>query len=191
MTERRLLTADRAGERLDVFLARSLPDLSRAHAQRLIGEGHVQVDARPAKASLRLDLGQPVEVALPAPAPLALEAEPIPLAVIYEDADLIVVDKPAGMAVHPAPGHERSTLVNALLHCPDLGGSGLVRPASSTAWIRTRAACWWWRRTTAQLALTRQMAERTTREEYLALVGAHRHRRHDRRADRPSSPTAG
>jgi 23S rRNA pseudouridine1911/1915/1917 synthase len=158
---------------LDVFLARSLDDLSRAHAQRLIGEDLVRVDGRPAKASQRLDAGETVEVVIPAPVPVSLEAEPIPLDVVYEDADLIVVDKPAGMTVHPAPGHERSTLVNALLaHCPDLAGiEGTLRPGivhrldKDTSGLLVVA-----KNDRAQLGLARQMAERTARKEYLALV---------------------
>ena len=173
MTARHVLTADRTGERLDVFLARSLPDLSRAHAQRLIAEGHVRVDGALAKPSLRLEYGARIEVEQPAPAPVELQPEAITLAVVHEDADVIVVDKPAGMAVHPGPGHAGATLVNALLaHCPDLAGiEGSLRPGivhrldKDTSGLLVAA-----KNDTAQLGLAAQMAERTARKEYLALV---------------------
>lgn len=173
MTARTSLTTDRGGERLDVFLARRVPHLSRAHAQRLIDVGAVRVDGHPTKPSVRLEPGQHVELEVPSPAAVGLEAEAIPLSVFYEDADLIVVAKPAGMAVHPAPGHERSTLVNALLaHCPDLAGiEGTLRPGivhrldRDTSGLLVVA-----KHDHAQLALARQMAERSVRKEYLALV---------------------
>ena len=173
MNASQTLIADRAGERLDVFLSRSLPDLSRAHAQRLIAEGHVRIGRESAKASTRLEDGMRVEVERPAPAPVELEAEAIPLSVLYEDADLIVVNKPAGMAVHPGPGHERSTLVNALLaHCPDLAGiEGTLRPGivhrldKDTSGLLIVA-----KNDRAQLRLSAQMASRAMRKEYLALV---------------------
>jgi len=173
MTARHALTADTPGERLDVFLARSLPDLSRTHAQRLIAEGHVRIDGQTPKPSLRLEPGALVEVERPDPVATDLEPEAIPLTVAYEDPDVIVVDKPAGMAVHPAPGHERSTLVNALLaHCSDLAGiEGTLRPGivhrldKDTSGLLVVA-----KNDRAQLALTAQMAARTARKEYLALV---------------------
>ncbi|MGD9889667.1 MAG: RluA family pseudouridine synthase [Dehalococcoidia bacterium] len=173
MSARHMLAADRAGERLDVFLARSLPDLSRAHAQRLIAEGCVQVNGGTARPSLRLEAGARVAVEIPEPAAIDLTPEAIPLSVKYEDADLIVVDKPAGMPVHPGPGHERSTLVHALLaHCPDLAGiEGTARPGivhrldKDTSGLLVVA-----KNDRAQMALQGQMAARTARKEYLALV---------------------
>ena len=173
MTTRHRLTADAPGERLDVFLARRQPDLSRAHAQRLIGEGRVRINGAAAKASRRLEAGEQVEVEIPPAAPVSLEAQPIPLAVVYEDEDLIVIDKPAGMPVHPGPGHERSTLVNAVLaRCPDLAGiEGSLRPGivhrldKDTSGLLIVA-----KNDRAQTGLAAQMAARTTRKEYLALV---------------------
>jgi 23S rRNA pseudouridine1911/1915/1917 synthase len=173
MTGRHTLTADRGGERLDVFLARSLPDLSRAHAQRLIAEGHVRIEGENPKPSLRVEAGARIEVEIPAPVPIAPRPESIPLAVLYEDRDLLVVDKPAGMPVHPGPGHEGATLVNALLaHCPDLTGiEGSLRPGivhrldKDTSGLLVVA-----KNDRAQLALQSQMAARTARKEYLALV---------------------
>jgi 23S rRNA pseudouridine1911/1915/1917 synthase len=99
--------------------------------QRLIDDGHVQVGGMVAsKAGARLRAGDVVEVRVPPAAPLELVAEAIPLAILFEDADLVVLDKPAGLVVHPAPGHSRGTLVNALLHhCTDLSGiGGVLRP---------------------------------------------------------------
>jgi len=173
VTVRHALSADRPGERLDVFLARSLPDLSRAHAQRLIAEGRVRVDGAAAKPSLRLESGAQIKVEQPDPEPIDLQPEAIPLEVVYEDADVVVVDKAAGMPVHPGPGHAGATLVNALLaHCPDLTGiEGSVRPGivhrldKDTSGLLVVA-----KNDRAQLTLARQMAERATRKEYLALV---------------------
>ena len=118
------------GERLDRFLSRRCLDLSRSRAQALIGEGRVVVDGKVVKASARVRVGQAVEVRMPEPAQSGLAAQDIPLEVVYEDGDLLVVNKRAGMATHPAPGHPDGTLVNAVLaRCPDLRGiGGTVRP---------------------------------------------------------------
>jgi len=122
------LVVDRSGERLDVLIARVLPGLSRARAQRLIGLGLVSLDGRPAKAGARLKLNQVVEVNLPPPEPSGLEPEAMDLEVVYEDEHLLVINKPPGLVVHPAPGHPSGTLVNALLaRCPDLKGVGGVQ----------------------------------------------------------------
>lgn len=120
-----------AGEqRLDVFLAACLQELSRAQLQRLIEDGQVLVDGRSSRASLRVRPGQRVEVRIPPPQPAEPRPETIPLAVAYEDGDLLVLEKPAGLVVHPAPGSPDGTLVNALLaHCDDLSGvGGVTRP---------------------------------------------------------------
>ncbi|HXG35874.1 MAG TPA: RluA family pseudouridine synthase, partial [Dehalococcoidia bacterium] len=124
------LIAERPGERLDVFLARNAPELSRSYAQKLIESGLVTVSGARAKPSLRLSGGESIAAVIPPPEEISLEPERMPLAVLYQDADVIVVDKPAGIAVHPAPGHSRGTLVNALLAvCPDLSGiGGRLRP---------------------------------------------------------------
>jgi len=116
--------------RLDVVVAERLPNLSRSRIARLAGEGRIRVDGRPRKPACRLRAGQTVRVDVPPAAPSRLEAEPIPLDVVYEDADLLVVNKPAGLTVHPAPGHPSGTLVNAILALvPDLPGvGGAVRP---------------------------------------------------------------
>ena len=116
-----------AGMRLDAFLAARLPELSRSRAASLVQEGCVTVNGRPVSKSCRLSGGETLSVSLPEqPADTALTAQDIPLDVVYEDDDVIVVNKPAGLVVHPAPGHPDGTLVNALLHhCGDsLSGIG-------------------------------------------------------------------
>ena len=113
------------GERLDVYLADRRSDLSRSRIRRLIDDGNVTVDGCPTKASTRLVAGQTVALDLPPPSPAELRPWDIPLSVVFEDDDLIVIDKPAGMTVHPAPGNEDRTLANAVLaHAPDIEGIG-------------------------------------------------------------------
>lgn len=128
--QRHPVGAEHAGRRLDVFVAQVCPDLSRAAAQRLIREGRVLLDGEPAKPSKAVPAGSVVRVEIPPPRPYRAEPEDIPLDIIYEDADLIVVNKPSGMVVHPAAGNWEGTLVNALLaHCGDLAGiGGELRP---------------------------------------------------------------
>ena len=119
------LTLDRPGERLDKAIAEALPDISRTQCQRLIAEGHVRIGDRPVKAGQRLKGGERITIIIPPIQQTSLIAEAIPLDIQYEDRDMLLVNKPAGMVVHPAPGHERGTLVNAILaHCPDLHGVG-------------------------------------------------------------------
>ncbi len=127
-----LLTAENnAGARLDSFLASAVDGVSRAAAAKLIENGRVLVDGKAAAKSCRLAGTETVAVTLPEPEPIEAEAQDIPLAVVYEDADVIVVNKPAGLVVHPAPGHPDGTLVNALLHhcAGSLSGvGGALRP---------------------------------------------------------------
>mgnify|MGYP000064532635 CR=1 FL=1 len=104
------------GERLDAFLAAKLPELSRSAVQKLIDEGFVTLKGQKVKKNRRVSAGELYEVALPEPEAAGTEAEDIPLDIVYEDRDVIVVNKPKGMVVHPAPGHSGGTLVNALLH---------------------------------------------------------------------------
>ena len=125
------LTADREGERLDAFLARSVPGLTRSAAQKLLEDGAVTLSGRPGKKNDRTAAGMEVSLTLPQPEPLDVLPQNIPLDVVYEDDDVIVVNKPVGMVVHPAPGHPDGTLVNALLyHCgSSLSGiNGVLRP---------------------------------------------------------------
>ena len=146
MTESLRIEDDESNLRLDVFLSARFPDISRAHLQRLIGTHAVLVNGKPGKASYRTRPGDEIAVNLPAARPLEqAEPEDIPLDVVYEDADLIVINKPKGLVVHPAPGAEAGTLVNALLaHCgaqPVRRSAALCGPASCIAWIKIRPAC--------------------------------------------------
>lgn len=125
------LTADRAGERADQFLARSLPQLTRSGVQRLLEDKRVTCSGEPVKKNRKTAPGEVYVVNLPAPEPIQAAAQDIPLDVVYEDQDVIVVNKPVGMVVHPAAGHPDGTLVNALLyHCGNSlsGINGLLRP---------------------------------------------------------------
>lgn len=167
------LIADRSGERLDVFVARRRPDLSRSRIRHLVDEGLVTVDGAQVKAASRVTEGSTVAVTVPPPTEATIEAEEIPLSIVYEDADIIVVDKPAGLTVHPAPGHPRGTLVNALLAaCPDLQGvGGTLRPGivhrldKDTSGLIIVA-----KNDRAQRALQAQLKEREVKKTYLALV---------------------
>ena len=126
-----LLTADRSGERADAALARLAPDLTRSAAQRLLEEGRVLREGRPLRKNDKLQAGDVLALDLPEPQPVALEPEDIPLDIVYEDGDLLVINKPKGLVVHPAAGHWSGTLVNALLyHCRDSlsGINGELRP---------------------------------------------------------------
>ena len=133
MADKYRFTVDEARVRLDVFVARKCPDLSRTYAQKLIADGLVTVNGRIEKPGTRLNAGDIVEVESPqATTPVGLASEAIAVPIVYEDNDLLVVDKPPGLTVHPAPGSPlATTLVNALLaHIPDLAGIGEpLRPA--------------------------------------------------------------
>jgi 23S rRNA pseudouridine1911/1915/1917 synthase len=162
-----------AAPRLDRFLAEHAADLSRSAAARLIRTGLVTVNGRAARAADRLAPGDVVELDVPEAVTMAAAAEPILLEVVYEDEDLVVVNKPAGMVVHPAPGHHTGTLVNALLgrggpwsstggevrpgivHRLDKGTSGLIVAARNDAGHR---------------ALSLQLSTRTLSRTYLAIV---------------------
>jgi len=122
--------AETETSRVDHFLCREMPGESRANIQRLIENGHVLVDGSTVKPSHKLKGGELLEVEIPEPQPAQPQAEQIPLEVLYEDSDLIVINKEAGMVVHPGPGTASGTLVNALLaHCTDLSGiGGELRP---------------------------------------------------------------
>ena len=132
MDERTLTAgAEEAGRRLDAFLAEALPELTRSAAARLCQEGRVTAEGRPLAKNARLTGGEVLTVTLPDPEPLEAAPQDIPLDVVYEDGDVIVVNKPKGLVVHPAPGHPDGTLVNALLHhCGNSlsGVGGALRP---------------------------------------------------------------
>ena len=122
--------ADTGGSRLDVYLAEKLPDFTRSRIQNMIKEGSIRVNGAQVKTGFHLQGGETVSIAYREAAPMRAEAEDIGLEILYEDADIIVVNKPQGMVVHPAAGHSQGTLVNALLHhCGDLSGiNGVIRP---------------------------------------------------------------
>jgi 23S rRNA pseudouridine1911/1915/1917 synthase len=121
--------AEEAGVRLDRYLAQALPDVSRSYVQQLIGDAHIRVNSKSAKASYVVQPDDQISVTLPLPQPSDIVAENIPLRIVYEDDHLLVVDKPAGMVVHPAPGHSTGTLVNALLyHYPTMQIGADLRP---------------------------------------------------------------
>ena len=125
------LTADLSGERADQFLSRSVEELTRSAAQKLLEQGAVTQNGKAVKKNAKLDAGTVLAVSLPEPQPLDVAPQNIPLDVVYEDGDVVVVNKPVGLVVHPAPGHPDGTLVNALLyHCGDSlsGINGEIRP---------------------------------------------------------------
>ena len=125
------LYADIPGERLDAFLARCVPDMTRSAAQKLLEEGCVLHGGKPGKKNDKLNLGDEITVTIPEPKAVEIEAKPIPLDIVYEDEDVVVINKPKGLVVHPAAGHQDDTLVNGLLYAmgDDLSGiNGELRP---------------------------------------------------------------
>ena len=126
-----ILTADLSGERLDGFLSRALPDLSRSAAQKLLEQGLVLRNGKPGKKNDRLEAGDEISVTLPEPKPLDVPATKMELDIVYEDEDVLVINKPKGLVVHPAAGHQEDTLVNGLLYAKgdSLSGiNGILRP---------------------------------------------------------------
>src|SRR5215204_5465168 len=165
-------TRDDLGTRLDRYVADQLPDLSRATVQGLIESGRVRVDGQQRKPKFRMTPGEVVSVEIPAPRIDEILPDLIPLAVVYEDADVIVVDKPAGMVVHPAPGHQRGTLANALLaHVPGISVGGSQRPGivhrldKDTSGLIVAA-----KTDRGRMALVGQWETRSVEKSYLALV---------------------
>ncbi len=173
-THRFTVSPDQAGQRLDLFLVGLLPDQSRSSIQRLIKDGYVQVaEAGVPRANHAVRAGEAVTVHVPAPAPATPQPQALPLEIVYEDSDIVVVDKPAGMVVHPAAGHADGTLVNALLHhVEDLSGiGGEERPGivhrldRGTSGLLVVA-----KHDVAHRALVRQFQERAIEKEYIALA---------------------
>lgn len=166
-------TPDDAGVRLDHFLAARMPDLSRSQIQRLIREGRVLVDGQQFKSGAPVTPGMHIVIDVPPAQPSSLTAEDLPLTVLYEDDDLLVVDKPAGMVVHPGAGHRQGTLVNALLHHAEglsgIGGEerpGIVhRLDRGTSGLMVVA-----KHDAAHRELSRQFQTREVEKRYLALV---------------------
>jgi 23S rRNA pseudouridine1911/1915/1917 synthase len=164
---------EEAGQRLDHFVVAHVGGPSRSQVQRLIKDGLVRVAGREAKANYAVRAGDAIVVEVPAPAPAAPQPEALPLDVLFEDADIIVINKPAGMVVHPAPGHAGGTLVNALLHhVEDLSGvGGELRPGivhrldRGTSGVMVVA-----KHDAAHRELARQFHDREVEKEYEALV---------------------
>jgi 23S rRNA pseudouridine1911/1915/1917 synthase len=161
------------GTRLDLFLASACSDLSRSRIQKLIAEGAVTLDGVPAKRSHVVRAGGRVEVDVPEPRAAAIEPEEIPLSILYEDEHLLAIDKPSGLVVHPSPGHDSGTLVNALLHhVRDLSGiGGELRPGIVHRLDRdTSGVLLVAKSDRAHASLSRQMKKRALKKEYLAVV---------------------
>jgi 23S rRNA pseudouridine1911/1915/1917 synthase len=162
-----------AGTRLDLFLAAACSDLSRSRIQKLIAEGAVRVDGGEARRAHHVRAGEEVTVEVAEPREVALEPEAIPLSILFEDSELLAIDKPPGLVVHPAPGHPSGTLVNALLHhVRDLAGvGGELRPGIVHRLDRDTSGVLLVAKTDrAHQLLSRQMRKRTLKKEYLALV---------------------
>ncbi len=167
------LTAEESGQRLDKYLAGEMTDLSRSRIKELVQAGEVLVNGKKSKVSYKVQKGDLIQVTVLPLEPLALEAENIPLDIVYEDEDVIVVNKPQGMVVHPAAGHPSHTLVNALLyHTRDLADSpegfrpGIVhridKDTSGLLMVAKNAA--------ARESLEKQLAAKSNKRQYLAIV---------------------
>ena len=173
MRDVRQFLSTTSGERVDRFLANECPDLSRTRIKRLIVDGEVTIDGQATNAGYRLRTGQSVEIRVPEPAPSHLLPQAIPISVLYEDEHLLVVDKPAGMAVHPGVGHPDSTLLNAILgldsQIESVGGQtrpGLVhRLDKDTSGLVLVA-----KTDESHEHLSAQFKDRTVSKGYLALV---------------------
>ena len=164
-----------AGARLDRYVTEHLDGVSRTQVQKLVAGGLVLVNGRPGKAGTRLEKGDRLSVTLPPPAPVELEAEKIPVKILYEDADVLVIDKPAGLTVHPAPGHPSHTLVNAILdHLSEMPDNDEQRPGivhrldKDTSGVMLVA-----KNPAAHASLTDQFKNRTVTKVYRVLVKGH------------------
>ena len=172
-TERLEVTGAHHGARLDHFVTAVVPERSRAQIQRLIREGHVLLNQKAVRASHAVHAGDVVDLQVPAAAPATPAPEALPLDILHDDPDIVVVDKPAGMVVHPAAGHDRGTLVNALLHhvagLSGIGGEqrpGIVhRLDRGTSGVMVVA-----KHDAAHVELSRQFADREVDKEYLGLA---------------------
>ena len=170
------LVVNRPGARLDRYVSDEYPELSRTQAQKLIEDGYITVNDRVAKAGLKLNAGDRLTITLPPTTPGSLLPEAIPLNIIYEDDDLLVIDKQAGLAVHPAPGHSSHTLVNAVLShlsiSPDTGDQlrpGIVhRLDKDTSGVMLVA-----KNRAAHINLAAQFKARSVVKAYLVLVKGH------------------
>ena len=170
--EKLIITENEAGQRADVGLA-ALLELTRSNMQKLLDEGRAVRGAKVLKSNYKLKLGEEITVTLPEPQPLDVQPENIPLDIIYEDEDVVVVNKARGMVVHPAAGNYSGTLVNALLyHCKNLSGiNGVIRPGivhrldKDTSGIMICA-----KNDAAHVSLSQQIQAKTAKRTYLAVV---------------------
>ena len=162
------------GERLDLFLVRELPDLSRSRIQILLKQGHIVVNGAEAKPKTSVNYGDCITINLPEPQPTAIIPQDIPLDILHEDENLIVINKPTGLVVHPAAGNPDGTLVNALLHYCDgnlPGIGGIERPGIVHRLDKDTSGCIVTARTDKGLqSLLDQFAERKTTKLYLAIT---------------------
>ena len=169
----KITVVEEAGQRIDKILVKALTDFSRTQIQMLIQDGHVLVNGKAIKASYKVEVNDEVMVHIPEPESTDILAEDIPLDIVYEDQDVIVVNKPTGMIVHPSAGIYKGTLVNALLyHCHDLSGiNGVMRPGivhridKETSGLLMVA-----KNDMAHASLSEQLQEHTVTRRYLALV---------------------
>lgn len=169
-----IVEGDSAGERIDKFVTESLEgDVSRSQVQLWIRSGDVRVNGSAVKPNHKMNAGDAVELAMPEPTAAEIKAENIPLDIVYEDGDVIVINKPRGMVVHPAPGHVSGTVVNALMyHCRDLSGiNGELRPGivhridKDTSGLLMAA-----KNDLAHASLAAQLKAHTVTRRYLAIV---------------------
>ncbi|WP_317316640.1 RluA family pseudouridine synthase [Longibaculum muris] len=173
MEDIKITVVEEAGQRIDKILVKALTDFSRTQIQMLIQDGHVLVNGKVIKASYKVEVNDEVMVHIPEPESTDILAEDIPLDIVYEDQDVIVVNKPTGMIVHPSAGIYKGTLVNALLyHCHDLSGiNGVMRPGivhridKETSGLLMVA-----KNDMAHASLSEQLQEHTVTRRYLALV---------------------
>ncbi len=161
-----------SGVRLDKFLAANLPQLSRSRIQQLTARGLVTVDGRPAKPSTKLSVGMEIAITIPPPTETTLSATDIPLDILFEDDDILVLNKPAGLVTHPAAGHSGDTLVNALLfHFPAIAALDAERPGIVHRLDRDTSGVMVVAKTVAaQTNLQAQFKARTVEKIYLALA---------------------
>jgi 23S rRNA pseudouridine1911/1915/1917 synthase len=166
-------TVDTAGNRLDKFVSENCPGLSRSQAQKLIDDGYVVVNGLMEKASHKTEIDEKIEVTIPPPVPTGLLPEAIPVKIIYEDDDLLVIDKPAGLTVHPAPGHPSHTLVNAVLsHLNEIDDEGdVIRPGIVHRLDKDTSGVMLVAKNNVALAnLADQFKARTVKKTYITLV---------------------
>ena len=168
------LTARNSGERIDRFLSKDLENLSRSYLQKLLKDGDIIVNGKVVKANYKVSQGDEIQVSIPEPETPDILPENIPLDILYEDDDILVVNKPKGMVVHPAPGHYSHTLVNAVMyHCGERlsGINGVLRPGivhridKNTSGLLVVA-----KNDAAHLSLSKQIEDKTCKRVYVALL---------------------